>query len=128
MNIDWVNFAPSWSNDAKQFPDNCLNFNLFQVVDRPTRGDNILDLVLTSSPELIETVNCVASLSDPNTLLIELSVTLLTLTPTIKTIRDYNKADYVARNQHLSLFYQTYAENVLLRAVEENWLLFLKTN
>lgn len=122
--IDWVNYTTSGSNDAKKFLDNCLNFNLIQVVNQPTRGDNILDLVLTSSPELIENVDSVPGLSDHNILLIELSIPVLTRNPTIKTIRDFNKADYVAINQHLSSFYQTYAENFFSRSVEENWLLF----
>lgn len=66
----------------------CFNFDLTPVVEQPTRGDNILDHTLTSTPEIIKTVNCVAGLNDHGILIIELSIPVPTLSPTVQTIRE----------------------------------------
>lgn len=39
-NTDWVHFTTNGSNDVGEFPNNCLNFNLTQVVEQPTCGYN----------------------------------------------------------------------------------------
>ena len=52
---DWkTNEAPSAI--SKKFPA-CVEENLlFQLVKEPTRGDNILDLILTGNPDIVHTV------------------------------------------------------------------------
>lgn len=51
--VSWSSLTADASRDSREFLELCLLFNLTQVVLSPTRGDNILDLVLTSSPDLV---------------------------------------------------------------------------
>lgn len=50
--IDWANLS-SPSHAATEFINLTLDFYLFQVISQNSRGSNILDLVLTTTPETI---------------------------------------------------------------------------
>lgn len=52
--INWQSLTVPTSgttNDSCRFLDLCLTFNLTQVINEPTRLDNILDLLLTNTPD-----------------------------------------------------------------------------
>lgn len=108
-NIDWEWLLTTGPNEAGQFLDMCLNYNFTQVIDQPTRGGNILDLVLTACPDLVKSVSYVKGLGDHNLLHTELSFPTITKNPTSKTIREYKRANYVAINENLGSFFETYA-------------------
>ena len=72
--IDWENLIPSpecghptFYRDCLEVLDDCL---LEQMVTSPTRGQNILDLFLTTNPTLVDRVSITAGLSDHDKLLI----------------------------------------------------------
>lgn len=121
--IDWVNLA-AHSRLSKNFLDLCLMFNFAQMVSMPTRGANILDLVLVSTPDLVKSIQCVDGVSDHKTLLIGLSIPIPTRQPLNKYIRDYNKADFPKINDELADFHETFFHSAASRTVEQNWLLF----
>lgn len=91
--IDWVHLA-AHSPLSRNFLDLCLMFNFAQMVTMPTRGTNILDLFLVSTPDLVNSVQCVDGISDHKILLIGLSIPIPTRQPLNKYIRDYNKANF----------------------------------
>ena len=66
--IDWENLIPSpecghptFYRDCLEVLDDCL---LEQMVTSPTRGQNILDLFLTTNPTLVDNVSITPGLSD----------------------------------------------------------------
>lgn len=69
--IDWTFEPPrctSYSSQCQAFLEVCALFNLTQMVANPTRvtttSANILDLVLTTNPELINSISVLPGLSD----------------------------------------------------------------
>lgn len=120
--IDWTNLtAPSrLSNDFIQLS---LLFNLAQIINTPTRGDNILDLVFASHPDLIHSLTCIEGLSDHRTISFNLSIPVPRQNPRKKLIRDYNKANVHAIITELESFY-SFSHTAVSRSVEQNWLLY----
>lgn len=68
-----------------------MDFNLFQVVAQPTRGNNILDLILTNAPETIDQIVSFDGLSDHSLLQVTLNVPSSFTGFATKKICDYNK-------------------------------------
>lgn len=122
--IDWSNLSSVGSATSAHFLDMCLTLNLTQLVDKPTRLGNILDLILTTSPDLVKCIQYCDGLSDHRLLHVDLSLPTLTKHPISKTIHDYNKADYISINRELAIFFDNYVVHFHLRSVEENWTLF----
>ena len=54
--INW-NLLHASTTSGQMFLDAILDSYLVQVIDKPTRGDNILDLILTSNEALVENIN-----------------------------------------------------------------------
>ena len=54
--INW-NLLHASTPSSQLFLDTVLDCYLVQVVDKPTRGENILDLILTSNEALVDNVN-----------------------------------------------------------------------
>lgn len=101
--IDWEELSAG-SRQSKRFLDLILTFNLIQCVKTPTRGSSILDLVFVSEPELCQSLSCTSGLSDHHLLFFNLAIPIPTRRPSLKYIRDYNKADYEKINQALEEF------------------------
>lgn len=73
--INWPNLSSSCRTSVN-FIYLTLDFNLIQVVNEPTRGSNILDLILTTAPETIESVVHLNGFSDHDLLQVTISVRL----------------------------------------------------
>lgn len=65
--IDWSQLSSS-CRLSTEFIDLTVNFNLCQVVHLPTRGNNLLDLILTNAPETIGQITHLDGFSDHNLL------------------------------------------------------------
>lgn len=103
--IDWSKLSSGGTAASKQFLEMCLTLNFTQLVDQPTRADNILDLILTTSPDIVKYIHYCEGLSDHRLLHITLSLPVIVNHPTSKIIQDYNKADYVSINRELTTFF-----------------------
>lgn len=101
-----------------------LTFNFTQMVNTPTRGANILDLVLVSNPDIVKSLSSVEGLSDHNLVLFNLCIPRPVRQRSIKHIRDYNKANFTKINSELSEFLDYFRRSASLRSVDDNWLLF----
>lgn len=121
--IDWKNLTAS-SRLSKDFLQLTLLFNLTQTVHSPTRGSNILDLVLVSNPDLVSSVSLVMELSDHKAITFHLSFPIKRKQPIKKYIRSYNKANFSAINFELESFYESFCQSASSRSVNSNWLLF----
>lgn len=53
--IDWTHLSSS-CRESNDFLNLLLDFNLFQFVNQPTRGANVLDLILTSAPNTVNSI------------------------------------------------------------------------
>ena len=65
--INWIDgsgFTNSTSSEEQQFVDFIMDHYFYQLVDKPTRVNNILDLVLSNSPISIASVESGPSLAD----------------------------------------------------------------
>lgn len=134
--IKWSTTPPTvhpFSSEGNDFINLCSEFNFSQLVDQPTRitstSANILDLVLTTCPDLVSSILYLPGLSDHCLLHIDLNIPLQATSNTIKTIRDYSKANFNAINCELALFLDTFLSGFFRRSVNENWNIFkLKVN
>lgn len=127
--IDWTNRVSIVSNsEATNFIDVCLNFNLAQLVSEPTRitqeSANILDLILTNSPESLSSITYLKEISDHKVIQATFNFATVPRHTSIKTIRLYDKANYEAINDDLITFLPFFEADFESRSVEANWSLY----
>jgi hypothetical protein len=67
---------------------------LFQMVDRPTREDNILDLILTIIEDIIDYINAGDPFSDHNKVTFKLTCKPYVFRHSRKQVYAYKKADW----------------------------------
>lgn len=122
--IDWAKLTSSCQM-ASDFINLILDFNFTQVVNQPTRGSNILDLVFTSNPERVEQITYIDGFSDHYLLQLSINIPLPFTGMVNKTIRNYSKGDYTTMNAELELFFHNeFLPSLHSRTVEENWVVF----
>ena len=122
-NIDWVT-GDCASSLEKRFLD-CLQDNLLvQRVDSPTRGENILDLVISGDPSSVTKCAVLGNFgtSDHNIILTELSCPLPRINYAPRKIYLYSKGDYSALNEEIETI--DWDSNMTSGDIEENWLFF----
>lgn len=94
-------------------------------MNQPTRGSNILDLILTTAPETVGPVQHIDGFSDHSLLQVTLNISLPFSGTDHKKIRDYSKANYNQINAELETFYtDTFLPFFDHRSVNDNWLLY----
>lgn len=95
------------------------------MVNQPTRGSNILDLILTSAPETVNTMLNIDGFSDHCLLQVTLNIQPPFSGIEHKKIRDYNKANYSKINSELETFYNDiFLPSSSRRDVNDNWMLY----
>lgn len=67
--------------------------SLSQVTNKPTRGDNILDLVLTTSPDLIRSIGIEEGMSDHDIVIVDLNLKVKPQRKRSRRVYIYKKAD-----------------------------------
>jgi len=103
--IDWSTYTAlsSASHDCCEFINTVEDCFLTQHVSCPTRGDAVLDLVLSSEPELVSDLKIINNLGDSDHNMIVFTVHLFCNDHTdVKKLRDYSRGDYATFNQCLS--------------------------
>lgn len=98
------------------------------MVTEPTRtavtSANVLDLILTTTPNLLHSLTCFPGVSDHCCLQFTLNIDISPRTKVTKTIRNYKKGDYAAINTELEQFIDSYMPGFFDRSVEQNWCRF----
>lgn len=121
-------FSSPSSSEANRFIELCADFNLHQIVSSPTRvtktTSSLLDLVLTSSTDLLSSVVHSPGLSDHNVLHFSITLSLSPSRNRFKTIRDYRRGNFEAINSALSTFLDQFLTNFDNRPLELNWQMF----
>ena len=99
--INWHTFQASEA-PSQQFLDCLEDCFLIQHVTEPTRGDSLLDLVLTDEPGMIDSINVYGHFSTSDHNVLHWSTTVATKKVVITdTIRDFNKADIASIKKEL---------------------------
>ena len=99
--VDWTNNTckPHAASPAlcNTLIDIAQDNGLEQIVDEPTRGDNILDLLFTNNPTLINNAQCMPPLSqqaDHNTVFIDMNIKPKVNKQPPRKVHQYKKADW----------------------------------
>ena len=97
--------------------DNCLT----QMVREPTREGNILDLFLTNSPTLVDSVNVVPGIADHQAVM-----AVVRLRPTIQKVKPrkvhlYSKADWDSLRRGMQDFQETFLASFEGKFTEQLW-------
>lgn len=125
--ISWTLLSTSnrtTTNEANQFINLTLDFNLHQVISCPTRGNNTLDLLLTTCPDDIKSLNILPAISDHSLLDISIALPFAKKSPTTKLITDYKRGNYDAMNNELKRFYSSFCKTYETRTPNSNWELY----
>ena len=107
----------------------CVTFNSFeQLVKLPTRGPNILDLVLCRNIDELPDVHIIPPLIPSDHEFLSFTITVsncYNLVPSATKVKPcFRKADYVSINNYLSQI-NWYYEFSLVKTVEERYSVFL---
>lgn len=129
--INWSVPCSAYSNlsgDSTTFFNMCLDFNLTQLVDKPTRvgptSANILDLVLRNVPDLVRLLIFLPGLSAHCFIHFTLEAEVSRRLTHSKAIRNYAEGDYASINTELECFIDAYMVGFFDRTVEHSWHLF----
>jgi hypothetical protein len=123
-NIEWENrtIKPGhWANAnvgnrlLDVVEDNCFE----QVVDKPTRGDNILDLFLTTKQSLVEEVKVEPGVSDHHAVLVEVQLNSRRKKLPPRKVYLRNKADISGIKKYLEDFQDSYFSNK--SSIQNDW-------
>ena len=102
------------------------NSAMSQLATFATRGQSILDLVLTSHPNLVMNIRSTEDISDPSAVSFDLSVTSKMNKKRPRSVYKFNKTKFNEVRMDASELSKTlFARNPTDYSVEENWQ-FLK--
>lgn len=79
---------------SSEFLEMCASHNFVQRVARSTRGDNILDLVLTNDHSFVSQVDVKAPIGNSDHSVIEFCVKGSLIQPLYRMVKNFSKADY----------------------------------
>ena len=117
---------PQYANEISEKMLGTMDeFNLTQVVQEPTRHNNILDLVFTTHPDLIEGTYVVPGMSDQSAVICDINFkTKPPLNPP-RSIYLYKHADMGGLQEQLWNSYTSFqASDPSTKSVEKNWTQF----
>ena len=119
--IDWTSYYSSQVKCYEQFLLFVNDHGLHQYVPEPTRGDNILDLVLCNNPTIITDISvlCPFSTSDHNAVSLSICVSPA-LIKSETFYYDFNNADFEKLNEYLSSINWDYEFSFVFNA-EDYW-------
>ena len=128
---DGYSLKPSPAYDTEvntKLLDIINDHSMFQHVKQPTRKGNILDLVLTTNPNLVENVQVVNGMSDHDAVLVD-----ITLKPSInrkqpRKVFLFKKGDIESARNDLKIRLDSYlTNNPLDKSVDEKYNFFTET-
>ena len=107
-----------------QFIDLLDDFTLEQVVQDPTRGENILDLILVNRTDLCTSVTVVPGISDHDAVACTLDFRSSRRRLPTRVVPIYNKADWGSLGQHMAECHNTIANRTESMDANQMWTTF----
>ena len=109
---DWTNARPKEACRSPAIYEKLIgtldDMGLQQMVDIPTRGQNILDLICTNAPGRMHFIDTLPGISDHHITSCQLNITPLRRQQKPRWIRKYGKADWAKISSEL----ETYKEHI----------------
>ena len=102
-------------------------YNFGQTVKEPTREENILDIFLTTSPDLIHSTQVIDGMGDHQAVICDVNTQARINKKPPRTIYLYDKANNEQLRKELRDHYRTFKETYTKRTVDENWNSFKNT-
>ena len=104
----------------------CINDSgLEQMVNFPTRGDNILDIFLSNRPSLVNRIQCLPGFSDHDMVLIDSDVVAKRNKPVKREIRLWKKSNEEGIRQDLQSFSEQFINEWSIKTpIEDLWKSF----
>ena len=124
--VNWdtqtYNPNPQYGKTVNTTATNVMNdLSLTQLVSEPTRGNNILDVIFSSAPDLMDNVTVGPGISDHCAVFAEAVLKVKrTKNPTRKVFL-YNKADPAVLKSEIASFKDSFLEDASNRSADENW-------
>ena len=87
----WLRFSPENTPNGEKMENICAKHNLTETVRQPTRGPNLLDLVLTTAPSLTKNTTT-PKIADHAGILTEMQMEIPKEMQIKRKVWDYNKA------------------------------------
>jgi len=115
--------------DMKLILEMMNNYGFEQFVSQPTREDHILDLFLSTHPDIIENVQVVPGISDHEAVTCQLVLPSDKQTGNnLRKVYQYHRADVRGINEELNNFTTSFLTNSPHEnTVEDNWQQFKDT-
>ena len=119
--VHWVDntFKPGgrYPGPSKKMMEIADNMNYQQIVDKPTRGNNILDLCFTSMPTLVQDVDVIAGISDHEIVRIDTLIKPQRSRPPKRKVYLFKRADMEGLVDELNELNNSYSDEFVEHAV-----------
>ena len=128
--INWENNTIKTKPQYGKFINQTLldmgNDNMLSQLQRiPTRGDNILDLVYTTLPDQVQSIETVPGISDHDAVTVHLDTTVRYGRKKPRTVYVYKKGDMNGLRDEMESFKDQFLQSQPMeRSVETNWTMF----
>ena len=127
--INWENneiSSPSqYGRDVNQMAlDLCNDLFLRQVVEEPTRGRNMLDLLFVSCPDLVNSVHVKPGISDHDSVVTEIALRARISKKKPRTVFMYDKADQGILASNIATLKDEILAEGSERDANSNWQIF----
>ncbi len=97
---------------------------LTQMIDTPTRGNNILDLYFTTNPTLARQVKVIPGIADHGTIVVDsLLKPVANVTP-VRKVYQFHKGNLDALNHDITSFGKDFLQDCGTKSVNELWICF----
>ena len=117
LDVDWskkfVNPQCRYSALSNQLINITLDYNLHQVATSPTRENNILDLVFTNVPFLVQNASILPGLSDHDMVSVEILISHVRIKESHRKIFLYKKGKFDLINEDLAEYYTSISNDML---------------
>ena len=110
----------------ERFGELLHDFGLTQLVTKPTRGDNILDLILTNNPSIVNKTEILPGISDHDCCFAEFDINPKANRQKPRQIPLYNKADWTSFKQHINQTYKKLKESKIQTNTNSLWEILKK--
>ena len=125
---DWKNNClkqgTSYPNLHYKFSSILDDYNLVQLIEEPTRGDNILDLVCTNAPSRVNRTHTLPGIADHDGVYIEIDINPLKPKQKQRKVPLYKKADWAKLSSVVDNIYKQLREKCTSATTNELWLHF----
>ena len=108
ISIGRLSFKPGGQYPAisKQMIEIINDHNLTQLVNRPTRDKNILDLCLTNTPDAAGLVQVDGGISDHDMVIVQANLKPVVSRPPKRKLFQYSRGDFTSIDEDMCCFYQ----------------------